>query len=293
MTWQGMVWAAWRDHAEVRARLDGGADPNTGPFLYDRPLHMAAECGSPAVVEELAGWVDDIDALSEGRSALWVAVYARRADNARALVAAGADPDLPMMAGWSPGRLSQVAPDSRDDGLLSATESAAVAESRRLVGALGTIYADGTGLACVSGVSASEVIHRLGATAVDAVPDGSPPDRFVGVTDVPGGCVVTQPWGYAPRTPAVMTPLSVGTFCYSLYANPKSGNQGAIAEDGEITGWDLHPGGDPEEDDSSEQVLAAYLYQHNAVAYSCAAAGLRLTDARAVTGPPDVWLRLD
>lgn len=36
----------------------------------------------------------------------------------------------------------------------------------------------------------------------------------------------------------------------------------------------------------------AYLYQCNAVAYACAFAGLRLTDRRAVAGPPDVWVEL-
>ncbi|WP_308061591.1 hypothetical protein [Streptomyces scabiei] len=39
-------------------------------------------------------------------------------------------------------------------------------------------------------------------------------------------------------------------------------------------------------------MLAAYLYQHSAVAYACAFAGLRLTDRRAVVGPPDVWVEL-
>jgi len=33
-------------------------------------------------------------------------------------------------------------------------------------------------------------------------------------------------------------------------------------------------------------------YLSNPVAYPCAYAGLRLADARAVTGPPDTWLRL-
>jgi hypothetical protein len=40
------------------------------------------------------------------------------------------------------------------------------------------------------------------------------------------------------------------------------------------------------------EILLSYLYLYNAVAYSCAYAGLRLTDARAITGPPDTWLRL-
>lgn len=38
--------------------------------------------------------------------------------------------------------------------------------------------------------------------------------------------------------------------------------------------------------------IARVLYPHNAVACSCAYTALRLTDARAITGPPDTWLRL-
>ncbi|MDQ0846735.1 hypothetical protein QFZ68_006415 [Streptomyces sp. V1I6] len=112
------------------------------------------------------------------------------------------------------------------------------------------------------------------------------------MTSVPGGCVVTQPWGYAPQMPGVVTRLSAGTVCYGLYANPKSGDQGSIARNGVIEGSDLHPGGGPDTGDTSEEVLASYLYHYNAVAYSCAYAGLRLTDARAVVGPPDIWARL-
>lgn len=104
---------------------------------------------------------------------------------------------------------------------------------------------------------------------------------------------MTQPWGYAPQTPLVMRPLSAGTVCYGLYANPKSGNQGSVARDGRIKASDLHPGGgSPTPGDSSDEVLAAYLYQHDAVGFSCAYAGLRLPDARAVAGPPDMWLKL-
>lgn len=99
--------------------------------------------------------------------------------------------------------------------------------------------------------------------------------QIIGVTSVPGGCVLTQPWGYAPSMPGVLARLSAGTLCYGLYANPKSGNQGSIARHGAIEGSDLHPGGGPDENDSPGEVLAAYLYLHDAVAYACAFAGLR------------------
>ena len=174
---------------------------------------------------------------------------------------------------------------------------------RRLVAALGTFHYEGTGLACVAGIDAQEATRRLEAKPLDGADldelledpyafDTDESLHIVGVTTVPGGCVITQPWAYAPQTPVVLTTLSAGTLCYGLYANPKSGNQGSIARDGLVEGSDLHPGGAPDRDDTSEEVLASYLYQHNAVAYSCAYAGLRPTDARAVVGPPDTWVEL-
>ncbi|MGW4843848.1 hypothetical protein [Nocardia brasiliensis] len=111
-------------------------------------------------------------------------------------------------------------------------------------------------------------------------------------TSVPGGCVIAQPWGYGASMPGVATRLCPGTKCYAMYANPKSGNQGSTARDGEITGWDLHPAGFPDEHDSADEILATYLYQGDAIAYSCAHVGLRPTDSRAFIGPPDRWLRL-
>ena len=54
----------------------------------------------------------------------------------------------------------------------------------------------------------------------------------------------------------------------------------------------LLPGGDPGADADPPDILLVYLYRYHAVAYVCAYAGLRLTDARAVTGPADVWFRL-
>ncbi|WP_206184891.1 ankyrin repeat domain-containing protein [Thermoactinospora rubra] len=270
-------------------------------------LHAAAEDGSPEEVAELAGLVVDVDEEYDGCTALWVAVYEGRHDNARALVAAGADPWRPMMSGWSPGRLSLAGPEpdlfDRPAGVsgLRDEEAAAVAEARRLTAALGELYYPGMGLACVAGIGTAEAARRLEATVEAVDPEEfldeiDPFDAacmaFVGVTDVPGGCVVTQPWGYMPMTPGVTRRLSAGTVCYGLNVNPKSGDQGSIVRDGEIVGWDLHPGGRPWEDDEPMEVLLSYLYRCNAVAYSCAYAGLRLTDARAITGPPDAWLRL-
>lgn len=304
--WFGVGWDDWTDLERIRAWLDAGADPNAGVPFYERPLHAAAELGSPEVVTELARRVDDVDAELDGRTALWEAVFNRRPDNARALVAAGADPWRPMMNGWSPGRLSLAGPTpdlfSPPPGEvgLSPAEAEAVAESRRLIAVLDGLDEDGLGVACVAGVTAAEAARRLSATPVDDadaeelgydLDDGGL--HVFGITDVPGGCVVSQPWGYGPQMPRVLELLSAGTVVYALYANPKSGNQGTIARNGVIEDWDLHPGGgDASPGDPPDEILAAFLYLDHAVAYACAYAGLRLTDTAAVDGHPDMWVRL-
>ncbi|WP_404817185.1 ankyrin repeat domain-containing protein [Streptomyces thermolineatus] len=313
--WAGVGWKDWQDHGVVRWRLDRGADPEG--WGGGRLLHHVARFGSPEVVAEVARRVADVDALEDGTTALWEAVLSDRPDNARALAAAGADPWRPLVGGWSPGRLGLAGPTPdlfplpEGERGLTGAERAAAREGRRLVAALGDLYYDGTGLACVAGIDAEEAVHRLeavhraAAPPEDEDPDGRPNPYgglypydegelglTVGVTTVPGGCVVTQPWGFAPQMPGVLARLSAGTVCYGLYANPKSGDQGSIVRDGTVEGSDLHPGGAPDPDATSEEVLASYLYRHNAVAYSCAFVGLRPADARAVTGPPDLWVEL-
>jgi hypothetical protein len=276
------------------------------------PLHDAARFGSRTDVANLIRSSEDIDALWWGRTALWEAVVERRKKVACELVDAGADPWRHMPGGWSPGRLNLAGrtPDlfgAPPDGVaLSPDEQAAVAESQRLIRLLKDAETDGRSVACVAGIDAAEAARRLQAEPADDVEadalidewfDTDMPDdeliAIVGVTDVPGGCVVTQWWGYAPSTPGVMTLLTPGTVGYGMYGNPKSGNQGKIFRDGACLDWDLHPGGgDAAPDDSPEEVLRAYLYIDHAFAYCCNYAGIRPTDARAFNGPPDRWLRL-
>ncbi|MFG3076361.1 ankyrin repeat domain-containing protein [Streptomyces sp. NPDC048225] len=303
--WVGMG-HDWTDVADIRRRLDGGAGPEW--WRGRRPLHRAAVAGSPEVVAELAGRVEDVDATENGVTALWEAVVDRKPDNARALAAAGADPWRPSLGGWSPGRLGLAGPTPDlfpvpEGECLTDAERAVVQEARRLTAALGTFYYYGLGMACVAGIDAVEAMRRRQTAPVaDDVIDVLLEDpcgydaeeslRIVGVTSVPGGCVVTQPWGYAPQMPGVLTRLSTGTLCYGLYANTKSGSQGSIARHGTIEGADLHPGGGPIEGDTTAEVLASYLYQYNAVVYACAFAGLRPADRRAVVGPPDAWVEL-
>jgi hypothetical protein len=301
--WSRMGYRSWSDLAVVRARLAAGADPNTLVRGRGRPLHHAAREGSAEVVAELARLVEDVDAVDDGRTALWLAVHAGKPANARALVAAGADPERSMMAGWSPARLSLAGatPDLFDTtATLTKAEAAAVAQARGLIDALAGIDGDGMSLCCVGGIDAAEAVRRLDAAVVedevavedmwDATDDES--IRTLGVTDVPGGCVVSQPWAYGASMPLVALLLSAGTACYGMYANPKSGNQGTSVHNGVITGWDLHPGGGwSTADTPTAEVLRDFLYQHHAIAYCCAYAGVHPADARPFT-EPDQWVRL-
>jgi hypothetical protein len=155
-------------------------------------------------------------------------------------------------------------------------------------------------LCCVGGIDAAEATRRLDATTVgdeiDVEDMWDPTDdesiRTLGVTDVPGGCVVSQPWAYGASMPLVALLLSAGTVCYGMYANPKSGNQGQSVHDGVIIGSDLHPGGGWSASDApAAEVLRTFLYQHHAIEYCCAYAGVHPTGARPFT-EPDRWIRL-
>ncbi|MFI9504748.1 ankyrin repeat domain-containing protein [Nocardia sp. NPDC052566] len=295
------VLRSWGDLERVRACLDAGADPDVVLYDLTRPLDMAAGWGSTEVVAELAARVRDVDAMALGRTALWRAVYNNRPDNARALLAAGADPSRPMMAGWSPGRLSLAGPHPLIAGALSASEQAVVEEAHHLTAALGRLQYEGMSLVCVAGIDVAEAVRRLDAEVVPAdsvTPDdmatwpmSSNTELTMWATDVPGGCVIAQPWSYIASMPGISTRLSPGTKCYGMYANPKGGDQGSTSLDGALTGSDLGIAMDPFEGDA-EDVLTSYLYRHNTIAYCCAWAGLRPGDARAFVGPPDMWLRL-
>jgi hypothetical protein len=321
--WDGVRLWGGGDAVQVRERLAAGADPCADAGLgYETMLHVAAARADPAVVAAMAGAARDPDVLAGGMSPLWLAVFTGRHDNACALVAAGADPWQPMMAGWPPGRLALAGPEPGLFGdpprgvALTGAEQEEVALADAIADLTDGVHDDGTGLLCVADLGAAEVIRRLGGTEMTgqrllrhygvesaANPASGGEDVWrrlaergdlllVGVSDVPGGCVVTQPWGFQPKSPVVARLLSAGTVAYGLYANPKSGDQGILARDGVIEGSDLCPGDRPSPGDSAREVLLAYLYRHRAAMYACAYVGLRPVDARCVTGPADRWVML-
>ncbi|MGK5685138.1 ankyrin repeat domain-containing protein [Actinoplanes sp. URMC 104] len=267
-------------------------------------LHDAAMFGAPPeAVRQLIGEAADVDELYWGRTALFEAVMNREWEVARELAAAGADPWRAQIAGWSPGRLALAASEpelfgpARAPGLTE-DERAAVARAARVTEVLRDAYLEGMSVACVAGIDAAEAVRRLGATPTEvgdfdrwreSLWDGDGEgDEIVGVTDVPGGCVVTQWDKYVASTPGVLALLTPGTFAYGMYANPKSGNQGDIARDGVVVAWDLHPGGGQVAPDApADEVLRAFLHKHQPLAYCADFAGLEPGDARAFTGPPD------
>lgn len=208
------------------------------------------------------------------------------------------------MAHWTPGKpewptpVPNLIPDPADNPDLTPAEAAVAAESKRLIAVLGGHGVGGFSLTCVADIDVTEAVRRLEAEiltddgtleqTVWADPLADRNLRIIAATDVPGGCVLFQPWGYGATMPGVLNPLSVNTTCYGMYANPKSGNQGTIVIDG--VHLDADPGAGPEDEDNPQ--LLELLYDGYPTAHCFAHTGLKPTDARSITGPSDLWLLL-
>jgi hypothetical protein len=281
-------------------------DPGLPP-----PLHEAARQGLPLpVVERRLGAFSEVDTLWRGRTALWEAVMHRHHEVARLLADAGADPWAPLIGGWSPGRLALAGPQptlfGTPDTHLTPAEMTAIGRARRRVAAVGDPEVEGMSIACVAHVGSAEAAGQLRAVpieipdfeewALDPWSEGMTDDEVahtVGVTDVPGGCVITQWAGYTAATPGVLARLTPGSSAYGMYVDPKSGYQGIAFHHGRRVGSDLTPGGgDAGPSDNGSEVLRTYLYYGHPVAYCCDAAGLTPENQRPFTGPPTKLLRL-
>ena len=281
-------------------------DPGLPP-----PLHEAAELGLPLpVVERRLLESPVVDALWCGRTALWEAVMYRHHEVARLLADAGADPWHPLIGGWSPGRLALAGPEpalfGAPDTHLTAAEFAAITRARHLIGAVGDPEADGMSIACLPHVDSAEAAGRLRALpievddftewALDPWAQGMTDHEVahtVGVTDVPGGCVLTQWCGFTAATPAVLTLLTTGTSAYAMSIDPKNGTQGTTFHHGHPTAFDLRPGsGHCDPDATGPEVLRTYLYRNHPVPYCCDAARLTPESPQPFTGPPTKLLRL-
>ncbi|GAA1639915.1 DUF6461 domain-containing protein [Actinoplanes couchii] len=270
-------------------------------------LHSAAMFGmSGGQVEALIRGTPDVDGLWWGRTPLFEAVLNREPEIAGLLVAAGADPWLEQMDGWSPARLALAGPEPGLFGpvppevCLTGEEQAAVSRAERIIAVLAGEEPYAASFACVAEVGVAEVARRLKGEPVEVgdfdewvMEQGEAEDEVVGVTAVPGGCAVVRWNGFSASTPGVMALLTAGTRGYGMYGNPKSGNQGCWFRDGAELDSDLHPGGGQvSPDDTGDEVLRIFLYQGHAMAYCCDVVGLEPRDARAFTGPPDLLLRL-
>ncbi|MEU6355846.1 ankyrin repeat domain-containing protein [Streptomyces sp. NPDC047072] len=307
--WQGMGYRDWGDTALVRARLEGGAPPDS-PVGWQgtTPLHLTAEQGSAEAVSALLPHVADVDVRDEqGHTPLWYAIHSMDETTVRALVDAGADVWTPQAPPWSPGRLLLTTPlaplvqNLPGAVELPAEEIAAQRTADTLIAAFGTqqLWTEGLGVCFVRGLDEDEVIRRLGADPAQcpgADLDHAPFDpadydeslRHVGVRSVdgaPGGCVIVQD-GYMPSDGAVLRAISTGTAAYGVYFNPKGGTFGALARDGEVVAGDeIHIG--PHDSDPDAywtfrfwQREHAFPYGADVLAYCCAAAGLSIDDGR-------------
>ncbi|WP_254878385.1 ankyrin repeat domain-containing protein [Streptomyces sp. NA04227] len=321
--WEGMVYGDWNDDRLVRARLAGGASPNSrAGWRAANPLHAAAEQGTAQTVRTLLAHRADVDALDdEAHTALWYAACGSDEGIVRALIDAGADVWTPQAGPWSPGRLLLTTPMARlladvpGAVELPAEEARAFREADRLIAAFGEeeIWTEGLGITFVSNLSEDEVIRRLGGDPGQCPkvgPDQSPFDPedyeasldYVGVSGLagaPGGCVIVQD-GYMPSDEAVLRAISPGSTAYGIYFNPKGGTFGTLARDGEIVEHEEIGLWADATGPAAPWHFRFWQHDHpfphgaNCLAYACAAAGMRIDDGRAAVDreAPQRWVLL-
>ncbi|MBE1586657.1 DUF6461 domain-containing protein [Nonomuraea angiospora] len=322
----------WTDMEEVGRWLSTGIDPSAqAAVAWGVPLIAASGRGSKEVVAALAAQASDVNVRGEdGRTPLWEAVWADNGGAIEALLAAGADPWIEVMCGWSAGRLALAGPRAPlfaglpgavplEDEHRAAVQRAR--ERKALLSAaadLGGEWAVGMGLTLVTGITADEAIRRLGADPARFPPhpprpapwqpedEEYPEDlydaglRYVAVTEITGGCALVQPEGFAVTLNETVNPLSAGTRCLTVYFNAKSGTQSGYVVDGE---WgerdpvdsDAHPAEGP------ARTLDRFLYSwaqsredpiSAEIGHAFTLLGLDPGDGTCVKGPWSRWVEI-
>ncbi|MEU7061537.1 ankyrin repeat domain-containing protein [Streptomyces sp. NPDC046197] len=321
--WQQMGYRDWGDTDLIRARLDGGAPPDAAVgWRGTTPLHLVAEQGAAEAVTALLSHNVDVDVRDDDEhTPLWYAVHSMDETTVRTLIDAGADVWTPQSGPWSPGRLllttslaplAQSLPEAVE---LPPEEVVAQQAADALIAAFGKepLWTEGLGVCFVQGLSEDELIRRIGAdptqcpkTDLEHAPfdpeDYDESLRYVGVRSVdgaPGGCVITQD-GYMPSDDAVLQAISADTTAYGVYFNPKGGTFGTLARDGEVVASE-EIGLSPHKSDPAAywnfrfwQRTHAFPHGADILAFSCAAAGLRISDGQGVVDPrtPRRWVAL-
>ncbi|MEW1655183.1 ankyrin repeat domain-containing protein [Streptomyces sp. NPDC093707] len=324
--WEFLGRHHWRDTALVLARLDRGADPTAlAPGSGETALHLVAAHGSAEAVAALLDHGAAVDAPDgEGCTPLWHAVCHGSEETAEVLLRAGADAWRPQIGGRSPGRLALTTPLAPlFAGLPGAVEPtpeerAAQRDADERTAIFRGVRTGGMSVAFVAGIGEEEAVRRLGRDPGDCPvfapgpgadpsdpaswgldPYGAEAHRRVGVTGVPGGCVLVQWSSYVLSTDPPLAALSPGTTAYGLFVNPMGGTFGTLARDGRIELSEeigLPPSDEVPEAHWTHRfwswALPDDLYDAAALAYASAAAGVRVTDPEAVTGPPRRWVEI-
>ncbi|MEU8140038.1 ankyrin repeat domain-containing protein [Streptodolium elevatio] len=329
--WEGMGRNGFRDAELVRTRLEHGADPTERRPEGDTLLHVIAEYGTSDVLAEMAARADDVDVVAQwtGETPLWKAVCQGNAENVAVLLGSGADPWRPVLSGRSAGsiaRWTEMAPLFEElPGYVppSDAERAEQAEADRQAEVFYEEEYYVFSATFVAALGEDEVIRRLGGDPARCpvldldsapVPSGTGPqgsdpqdrdnaERFLGIRAVPGGCVVVQPQGSRAGSSAVVAALSPGTRAYGIYLSHIKGTYGHLAVDGvdvrhEEIGrsaydgspdghwlyrfWDADPRG----------VVGRDKWEAYQLAYAAAEAGVTITSASQVAGPPNLWIEL-
>jgi hypothetical protein len=222
-------WLDWTNPDAIRALLAAGADPDARlTNMSNTPLHHAVWELRPdvAVVDLLLASGADVNARNvSGATPLWYAVRRGFRDGVVALLAAGADPWVPQLAGRSAGRVALDGPLA--DLFAPLPGAPAVPEAQRRAqheaDALIDFYTAGHGfephfsIAFVSGVPEDEVARRA------EVSDGEE-GVFVGTVPDGDGVVLYAAGGIAPDDADVARRVTAGGgVLASMFDNPAGG----------------------------------------------------------------------